>query len=381
MSAIYFAILTDAGQAKMANAIALGIPLKITNMAVGDGNGQPVTPNAAQTVLIRENRRAPLNTLFQDPLNQAQLVAEQIIPEDVGDWWIREVGLFSEDGTLIAVANCPDTYKPLLSSGAGRTQVIRLVLVVSDTSAVELKIDPSVVLATRQYVDKSVFPRLKSGVALPTADIGPIWHDDYASIMTWQAFTANSANYQGYASQLIGSLLLDTQPTARPGYIKSGVQNLSRATYAALRAWAMHNGRMVAPGAWLAGTIQCADNADGTTFRVFDVRGEFMRAWDDGRGVDPGRQLGSAQGDAIRNIVGTANIGLQPSAGFGLLFNTISNGALTHAETSVTGRGASTTQSTQSTGNVGIKIDASLSVPTAPENRPRNTALLAAIKY
>lgn len=153
MSAIYFAIPTDAGQAKIANAIALGIPLKITHMAVGDGNGQPVTPNAAQTALIRENRRAPLNTLFQDPLNQAQLVAEQIIPEDVGNWWIREVGLFSEDGTLIAVANCPDTYKPLLSSGAGRTQVIRLVLIVSDTSAVELKIDPSVVLATRKYVD------------------------------------------------------------------------------------------------------------------------------------------------------------------------------------------------------------------------------------
>ncbi|WP_426008322.1 phage tail protein [Aeromonas salmonicida] len=153
MSAIYFAIPTDAGQAKIANAIALGIPLKITHMAVGDGNGQPVTPNAAQTALIRENRRAPLNTLFQDPLNQAQLVAEQIIPEDVGNWWIREVGLFSEDGTLIAVANCPDTYKPLLSSGAGRTQVIRIVLIVSDTSAVELKIDPSVVLATRKYVD------------------------------------------------------------------------------------------------------------------------------------------------------------------------------------------------------------------------------------
>ncbi|WP_413164094.1 phage tail protein [Aeromonas salmonicida] len=153
MSAIYFAIPTDVGQAKIANAIALGIPLKITHMAVGDGNGQPVTPNAAQTALVREKRRAPLNTLFQDPLNQAQLVAEQIIPEDVGDWWIREVGIFSEDGTLIAIANTPETYKPLLSSGAGRTQVIRMVLIVSDTSAVELKIDPAVVLATRKYVD------------------------------------------------------------------------------------------------------------------------------------------------------------------------------------------------------------------------------------
>lgn len=153
MSAIYFAIPTNAGQAKIANAIALGVPLKITHMAVGDGNGQPVTPNAAQTALVRERRRAPINTLFQDPTNQSQLVAEQIIPENVGDWWIREAGIFSEDGTLIAIANTPDTYKPLLSSGAGRTQVIRIVLIVSDTSAVELKIDPAVVLATRKYAD------------------------------------------------------------------------------------------------------------------------------------------------------------------------------------------------------------------------------------
>ncbi|MGK4474151.1 phage tail protein [Aeromonas molluscorum] len=153
MSAIYFAIPTNAGQAKIANAIALGVPLKITHMAVGDGNGQPVTPNATQTALVGERRRAPLNTLFQDPLNQSQLVAEQILPEDVGDWWIREAGIYSEDGTLIAIANTPETYKPLLSSGAGRTQVIRMVLIVSDTSAVQLKIDPSVVLATRKYVD------------------------------------------------------------------------------------------------------------------------------------------------------------------------------------------------------------------------------------
>jgi phage-related tail fiber protein len=153
MSAIYFAIPTHAGQAKIANALALGIPLKITHMAVGDGNGQPVTPNPAQTALVREQRRAPLNTLFQDPLNPAQLVAEQIIPENVGGWWIREVGLYDETGTLIAIANSPDTYKPQLSEGSGRTQTIRMVLIVSDTSAVELKIDPSVVLATRKYVD------------------------------------------------------------------------------------------------------------------------------------------------------------------------------------------------------------------------------------
>lgn len=153
MSAIYYAILTTVGQAKLANALALGIPLPITQMGVGDGNGQPVTPSPAMTALVNERRRANINTLFQDPLNQSQIVAEQVIPEDVGDWWIREIGLYDNTGALIAVANCPDTYKPLLTSGAGRTQVIRMVLIVSDTSAVELKIDPAVVLATRKYVD------------------------------------------------------------------------------------------------------------------------------------------------------------------------------------------------------------------------------------
>ncbi|WP_421308946.1 phage tail protein [Aeromonas veronii] len=153
MSAIYFAIPTHVGQAKISNALALGVPLKITHMAVGDGNGQPVTPDPAQTKLVRERRRAPLNALFQDPLNPAQLVAQQIIPENEGGWWIHEIGLFDESGTMIAIANAPPTYKPQMSEGSGRTQGINVVLIVSDTSAVELKIDPSVVLATRKYVD------------------------------------------------------------------------------------------------------------------------------------------------------------------------------------------------------------------------------------
>ncbi|BBQ51229.1 hypothetical protein WP2S18C03_03100 [Aeromonas veronii] len=147
------AILTNAGAAKLANAIALGVPLKLTQMAVGDGNGQPVAPDPAMTAIPGEKRRAAINTLFADPLAASQLVAEQIIPEDVGGWWIRCVGLFDDSNTLIAIANVPDTYKPLLTSGAGRTQIIRMVLIVSDTNSVELKIDPSVVLATSKYVD------------------------------------------------------------------------------------------------------------------------------------------------------------------------------------------------------------------------------------
>jgi len=128
-------------------------------------------------------------------------------------------------------------------------------------------------------------PVYASGAALPTENIGPIWHADYASLMTWQIFNANGASYFGYASVLLGSLLLDTQPTPRTGYVKSGTANLDRAVYAPLRHWAIHHGRKVDVGAWEAGEILVADNADGTTFRVFDVRGEFFRAWDDGRGI------------------------------------------------------------------------------------------------
>lgn len=280
MSAIYFAIPTDAGQAKMANAIALGIPLKITHMAVGDGNGQPVTPNAAQTALIRENRRAPLNTLFQDPLNQAQLVAEQIIPEDVGDWWIREVGIFSEDGTLIAVANCPDTYKPLLSSGAGRTQVIRLVLVVSDTSAVELKIDPSVVLATRKYVDDVMAAHKQSrehpagtksaNGMLRLATLA----EALAGVLDTVALTPKDALEVAFSAYPVGAPIpwpLATPPT---GFLLMNGQSFNTTTYPKLAI------------AYPGGVLK-------------DLRGEFIRGWDGNRGVDALRTLQSQQLDAF----------------------------------------------------------------------------------
>ncbi|MDR3429016.1 MAG: phage tail protein [Silvimonas sp.] len=132
----------------------MGTTLQLSYMAVGDGNGNVVPPDRNQTKLVSEKRRAPLNSLNVDPLNLSQIIAEQVIPEEVGGWWIRELGLYDKDGNLCAVANCAPSYKPQLAEGSGRTQVIRMVLIVSSTAAVELKIDPSVVLATRRYVDE-----------------------------------------------------------------------------------------------------------------------------------------------------------------------------------------------------------------------------------
>lgn len=156
----FFAILTTIGKAKQANADALGVPWTFTQMGVGDANDTPSIPQEGQTKLINERRRAPLNLVRVDDNNANIIVAEQIIPEAFGGWWIREIGLYDADDDLVAVANCPPTYKPLLSQGAGRTQIIRMNLIVSNTANIELKIDPSVVLATRAFVETTFLEML-----------------------------------------------------------------------------------------------------------------------------------------------------------------------------------------------------------------------------
>lgn len=162
----FFAILTNVGMAKQANADALGIAWKITDMGIGDGNPTGVAdppnpiPSASQTKLLNEWRRKPLNQLRVDPVNPAVIIAEQIIPADEGGKWIREIGLFDADGDLVAVANCAPSFKPLLSQGSGRTQVVRMNFVVSSTGNITLKIDPAVVLATREFVEQRIMEEL-----------------------------------------------------------------------------------------------------------------------------------------------------------------------------------------------------------------------------
>lgn len=140
MSIKFFGILTHQGAARLANAAALGTKLDLSIMAVGDGGGSLPFPEPTQTALKGERRRAALNHLSIDPLNGNQIIAEQVIPENEGGWWIREMGLFDKDGTLIAVANCPESYKPQMQEGSGRTQTIRMILIVNSTEELALKI-------------------------------------------------------------------------------------------------------------------------------------------------------------------------------------------------------------------------------------------------
>lgn len=152
----FFAILTAVGEAKQANATALGQPWTFAQMGVGDANGADPIPNRTQTRLINEWRRAAVNQVRPDPANPNIIITEQVIPADVGGKWIREIALYDADGDMVAVANCAPSFKPLLVQGTGKTQIIRMNFIVANTASVVLKIDPAIVLATREYVDTQI---------------------------------------------------------------------------------------------------------------------------------------------------------------------------------------------------------------------------------
>ncbi|MCW1829612.1 phage tail protein [Enterobacter asburiae] len=338
MATKYYAVLTNVGAAKLANATALGAQVEITQMAVGDGNGVLPTPNPAQTALIHELRRAPLNSLSIDPNNANQIIAEQVIPEDVGGWWIREIGLFDKDGDMIAVANCAETYKPQLQEGSGRVQIVRMILIVSSTAAVTLKIDPSVVLATRQYVDDQII-QVKTYVDQQLAA-----HIAAADPHTQYLLESDIDKYIP-----VGLPLPWPQATPPGGWFKCNGATFDKVKYPKLAT------------AYPSGVLP-------------DLRGEFLRGWDDGRGVDAGRNLLSAQGDAIRNITGAVNEvkGVIDTATF--RFQT-GNGVFALASQSIRNiYDNSGTYTTQTNPYTGFNFDASRQVPTASENRPRNVA-------
>ncbi|ENP6152203.1 phage tail protein, partial [Escherichia coli] len=153
----YGAIITAAGAARLAAATtATGQKLNITHMAVGDGNGNLPEPSASQTALNNEVWRGTLNKITQNSKAPNQVIAELVIPPEVGGFWMRELGLYDDSGTLIAVANMAESYKPLLAEGSGRSMVCRMFIIISDMNAVNLSVDSSVIAATQEYVNEAI---------------------------------------------------------------------------------------------------------------------------------------------------------------------------------------------------------------------------------
>ncbi|WP_205952313.1 phage tail protein [Pantoea stewartii] len=280
MTTKYFAILTNQGAAKLANAAALGTQLQITQIAVGDGGGTLPTPDPAQTKLVGEKRRAALNSLKVDAANTSQIIAEQIIPEGEGGFWIREIGLYDADGVMVAVANCAETYKPQLQEGSGRTQTVRMILIVNSTSAVTLKIDPSVVLATRQYVDDKVI-EVKA------------YTDD---VMKKHVDAANPHSQYLQTAKALAEI-------KDAGLVAEVLKNLGLGEGSALPVgvpvpWPSE----VPPSGWLTCNGDAFSAADYPllakaypSLRLPDLRGEFIRGWDGGRGIDNGRGILTSQ--------------------------------------------------------------------------------------
>lgn len=340
----FYTVPTAVGEAKIANAIALGGTINITQLAIGDGNGTLPTPDSDRTALVNEVRRGAINTSDVDPDNPNWIVVEQVLPPDVGGWTIREVGIYDEDDDLIAYGNYPETYKPVLSEGSGRTQTIRFVMQVSSTAAITLKVDPAVVLATRKYADdktqqhaesrdhpagttteqgmlqlatsqqaregtrtdRAVHPGgLKAAIEQSSYQFAK--HDPARTYETGETCRGSDGHFYEFYDRDQAGTVQGTDPTdpanrphiwmrwdgVRPatviewrsenipeGYVKIIGDDISRNDYR--RIW----------DAW--GTTY--GSGDGVaTFGTFDDRGELKRGWDDGRGVDAGRALAEHQ--------------------------------------------------------------------------------------
>ncbi|HAJ1844567.1 TPA: phage tail protein [Escherichia coli] len=392
MTVKYYATLTNQGAARLANATMLGSKLNLTQMAVGDANGVLPTPDPAQTKLINQKRIAPLNLLSVDPNNQSQIIAEQIIPENEGGFWIREIGLYDDEGVLIAVANCPETYKPQLQEGSGRTQTIRMILVVTNTEAITLKIDPAVVLATRKYVDDKISEHEQSR-RHPDASLTAKGFTQLSSATnsTSETLAATPKAVKAAYDLANGKYTAQNATTTQKGLVQlSSATNSTSETLAATpkavkAAYDLANGRQPANAILtaLAGLATAADKlpyftgvdrtaltaltsvgrailskpstqgvldylglgegsalpvgvpipwpsatpptgwlkCNGAAFdkvkypnlakaypsgKLLDLRGEFIRGWDDGRGIDAGRALLSIQAGMLekhRHIV------------------------------------------------------------------------------
>ncbi|WP_434707245.1 phage tail protein [Pseudomonas sp. R1-1] len=190
-NSIFGGMLTTAGAAKKTNCDALGIPWEPSHMLIGDANGTAPTPNSSQTQLINQVHRAPLNQLHVSPTDPNVLIAELVLPPEVGGWWMRELALEDSDGVFCAVANMPPCYKPLLDQGSGRNQVVRMHIITNGTANIQIKIDPAVVLATRDYVDRSViarsaFTKVSSSRTLKPQEMGIVLIDASARALNIQ---------------------------------------------------------------------------------------------------------------------------------------------------------------------------------------------------
>lgn len=443
----YKCIHTSVGLELMTQAEATGTQISLTHVAVGDGNGNPVTPTEGMTTLVRERYRATVNRVWQDPDIPNKFSAEMIIPASEGGFTLREVGVFDSNGNLFVVGNLPDTYKPTGDDGSYSDTVIRVDFMVTNASIVQLIIDPNVIVATHQWVlnaitvcallpggtthqvlrkksndcgdtewadatDVNVFVDMveeiqtlaasqvvvdwavvtNTGLAVYVEGVrlrGDEWTPDPsintritlaesypagAKIVGVQNEPANSLpdplvkdqNLADVPDKVLGRSNLgvyskaETDQKAPPGLVAHFARNT------APTGWLKANGAAVSRTAYSSlfsaiGTVFGA--GDGfNTFNLPDLRGEFLRGWDDGRGVDPGRAFGTGQADMLKSHDHDLPTSATPGSR-GAIQDTSFTQSAANNEAPITG--------------VRAYVDAT----GGSETRPRNVVLLACIKF
>ncbi|WP_392565137.1 phage tail protein [Utexia brackfieldae] len=411
----YYTVVTNLGASLLAQAAALGVQVKFSYMAVGDANGTLPKPAVTQTALLNEKRRGAINSIHIDPQNPKQIIIEQVIPPEEGGWDIREIGVFDDKGNLIAVGNCPPSYKPVLSEGSGRTQIINVVIIVDNASSVELKIDASTVLATRKYVDNVIAEHEKStdhpdasisekGFVQLNSAINSTAENqaatpkavkiayDLASTAKTIAETDASTTVKGQV-QLSSSIDSNAEnQAATPNAInilKNMINNITSGVYvgeirflpfrsAELPAgWYFANGDKYSTTSPVGlalkslsdnfkldwGITESSEQINLPTFFYSDGRGFMIRAVN---GID--RQVGTIQNDMIRNIIGKfySDAGLSVVTNDNGVFSSIANSSVR-------------INSAVNLGNRTIVFDASTVVPTGNENVSLNIGMTAAI--
>lgn len=292
-NSIFGGMITTQGAAKKTNCDALGIPWEPRYMLIGDANGTDPVPSPSQTKLVNQVYRAQINQLRVSPTDANVLIAEVVLPPDVGGWWVRELALEDKDGVFSAVANAPPSYKPVLAQGSGRNQVVRMHIITNGTSNIQLKIDPAVVLTTRQYVDEAVNGLLPANKPAGTYtkvtvnDRGVFVSGSNPTTLAGYGITDTYTKDQitamiAQASALpVGSMIGFPVDKVAPGFLELDGSVKSVATYPDLATF-------------LGGAFNKGDEGAGN-FRLPESRGEFLRGWDHGRGVDAGRVVGSHQ--------------------------------------------------------------------------------------
>ncbi|EKS2420475.1 phage tail protein [Salmonella enterica] len=156
-------IITDYGKQRLIAAMSPGgTKLTLTQMAVGDGGGNPTNPDTTNTALVNEVWRAAVNSVSVDKTHSNIIIVELLIPAEVGGFWIREAGIYDEFNKLVAICSLPASEKPLLEQGSGRAQTVRMTLVISDLSTINITIDSTTIIATNDYVDNSLKEHEKS---------------------------------------------------------------------------------------------------------------------------------------------------------------------------------------------------------------------------